>query len=105
MVASAGLQAQQAASIAISVKGHHFLPGEVHAPANRPLTAGSNRRAASTCRSRDSRSRPCVGVEAEARLALLIGRYPGREAFCARPGSITPDTAAIAIESHISPKT
>lgn len=34
---AAGAQAQQAASVAISVKGHHFQPTEVHAPANRPL--------------------------------------------------------------------
>lgn len=33
----AGLHAQQAASIAISVKNHHFQPATVHAPANRPL--------------------------------------------------------------------
>ncbi|HEY2528763.1 MAG TPA: cupredoxin domain-containing protein [Xanthobacteraceae bacterium] len=38
MVAGAGLHAQQAVSVAISVKDHHFQPAEVHAPANRPLT-------------------------------------------------------------------
>ncbi len=38
MVAGAGLHAEQAAAVAISVKGHHFRPAEVHAPANRPLT-------------------------------------------------------------------
>ena len=34
---SASSRAQQAATIAISVKGHHFEPSELHAPANRPL--------------------------------------------------------------------
>jgi hypothetical protein len=29
--------AQQATTIEISVKGHHFQPGEIHAPANRPV--------------------------------------------------------------------
>lgn len=35
--ASVGAQAQQAASVAISVKDHRFQPAEVHAAANRPL--------------------------------------------------------------------
>jgi Cupredoxin-like domain len=30
--------AQQAGAVAITVKGHHFQPAEVHAPANHPLT-------------------------------------------------------------------
>jgi heme/copper-type cytochrome/quinol oxidase subunit 2 len=30
-------QAQQAATLEISVKGHHFQPGEIRAPANRPV--------------------------------------------------------------------
>ena len=29
--------AQQAATVEISVKGHHFQPTEIHAPANRPI--------------------------------------------------------------------
>jgi heme/copper-type cytochrome/quinol oxidase subunit 2 len=29
--------AQQAATVEISVKGHHFQPAEIHAPANRPV--------------------------------------------------------------------
>lgn len=36
-VVGAGLHAQQAASVAISVKGHYFQPAEIQAPANRPL--------------------------------------------------------------------
>ena len=35
---SAGSRAQDAAEVAISVKDHHFQPGQVSAPANRPLT-------------------------------------------------------------------
>ena len=31
------LHDQQNASVAISVKDHHFAPAELHAPANRPL--------------------------------------------------------------------
>lgn len=31
-------QAQQAASISVSVKNHRFQPAEVHAPANVPIT-------------------------------------------------------------------
>jgi hypothetical protein len=35
----AGSRAQEAAAeVAISVKDHHFQPGEIRAPANRPLT-------------------------------------------------------------------
>lgn len=33
-----GASAQQAAAVAIAVKGGRFVPGEIHAPANRPLT-------------------------------------------------------------------
>ena len=29
--------AQQASTLEISVKGHHFQPAEIHAPANRPV--------------------------------------------------------------------
>jgi hypothetical protein len=37
--AGAGSRAQEAAAeVAISVKDHHFQPGEIRAPANRPLT-------------------------------------------------------------------
>ena len=36
--AGAGARAQDAAEVAISVKDHHFQPGEIRAPANRPLT-------------------------------------------------------------------
>lgn len=37
--ATAGtVAAQQAASVAISVKDHRFQPAEIHAPANTPLT-------------------------------------------------------------------
>ena len=39
--ASAGARAraqEAAAEVAISVKDHHFQPGEIRAPANRPLT-------------------------------------------------------------------
>lgn len=32
------VSAQQAASVSIAVKGGRFAPGEIHAPANRPLT-------------------------------------------------------------------
>ncbi len=32
-----GAYAQQSAAVSISVKGHHFEPAEIHAPANRPL--------------------------------------------------------------------
>jgi len=35
--ASAPSRAQQAATVDISVKGHHFQPTEIHAPANRPV--------------------------------------------------------------------
>jgi len=35
---SAGTRAQQATAIGVSVKGHHFQPAEIRAPANRPLT-------------------------------------------------------------------
>ena len=34
--------AQQAATIEISVKGHHFQPAEIHAPANRPVVLRVN---------------------------------------------------------------
>ena len=37
LAAGTGSHAQQAAAIEISVKGHHFQPAEVRAPANRPL--------------------------------------------------------------------
>jgi heme/copper-type cytochrome/quinol oxidase subunit 2 len=33
-----GVWAQQAASVAVTVKDHRFMPSEIHAPANRPLT-------------------------------------------------------------------
>jgi hypothetical protein len=37
--AGTGARAQEAAAeVAISVKDHHFQPGEIRAPANRPLT-------------------------------------------------------------------
>ena len=36
--AGAGARAQDAAEVAISVKDHHFQPGQISAPANRPLT-------------------------------------------------------------------
>ena len=36
--AGTGLRAQETAEVAISVKDHHFQPGEIRAPANRPLT-------------------------------------------------------------------
>jgi Cupredoxin-like domain len=36
--AAPGSRAQDAAAVAITVKDHHFQPGEVRAPANRPLT-------------------------------------------------------------------
>ena len=36
--AGTGSRAQEAAEAAISVKDHHFQPGEIRAPANRPLT-------------------------------------------------------------------
>ena len=37
--AGAGARAQEAAAeVAIAVKDHHFQPGEIRAPANRPLT-------------------------------------------------------------------
>jgi len=37
--AGAGARAQEAAAeVAITVKDHHFQPGEIRAPANRPLT-------------------------------------------------------------------
>lgn len=35
---SAGSRAQQATAVGITVKGHHFQPAEIHAPANKPLT-------------------------------------------------------------------
>jgi len=35
---SAGTRAQQATAIGFSVKGHHFQPAEIRAPANKPLT-------------------------------------------------------------------
>jgi heme/copper-type cytochrome/quinol oxidase subunit 2 len=38
MISAAGSShAQQAATIEISVKGHHFQPAEIHAPANTPV--------------------------------------------------------------------
>ena len=36
--AGTGSRAQDAAEVAISVKDHHFVPGEIRAAANRPLT-------------------------------------------------------------------
>jgi hypothetical protein len=39
IIAGAGARAQDAAAeVAISVKDHHFQPGEIRAAANRPLT-------------------------------------------------------------------
>src|SRR6202140_5921110 len=39
VAAGTGARAQEAAAeVAISVKDHHFQPGEIRAPANRPLT-------------------------------------------------------------------
>ncbi len=35
---ASGLHAQEAAAAAISVKGHHFQPAQIKAPANRPLS-------------------------------------------------------------------
>jgi len=32
------LRAQEGAEVAISIKGQHFQPAEIHAPANKPLT-------------------------------------------------------------------
>ena len=37
LAAITGAHAQQGAAIQISVKGHHFQPAELHAPANQPL--------------------------------------------------------------------
>jgi heme/copper-type cytochrome/quinol oxidase subunit 2 len=99
MVAGAGLHTQQAAFIAISVKGHRFQPGEIHAPANRPLTIKVT--------NLDSMPMEFESVSLRAKRVISPGGsgVVNVQAFCARPGSITPDTAAIAIESHISPKT
>jgi hypothetical protein len=36
-VSTEGLQAQQGAAIAVTMKDHRFQPAEIHAPANRPL--------------------------------------------------------------------
>ena len=33
-----GVSAQQAASVSITVKGGRFVPSEIHAPANRPVS-------------------------------------------------------------------
>jgi len=33
-----GARAEQPALVAVAVKGHHFQPAQLHAPANRPLT-------------------------------------------------------------------
>jgi hypothetical protein len=38
LAAGGAVRAEQAAAVAIAVKGHHFVPAEVRAPANRPLT-------------------------------------------------------------------
>jgi hypothetical protein len=37
LAASAAIRAEERAAVAISVKGHHFQPAEVRAPANKPL--------------------------------------------------------------------
>jgi len=37
VVAATPARAEQSATVSISVKGHHFEPAEIHAPANRPL--------------------------------------------------------------------
>ena len=37
VLAGSGSFAQEAAAVAISVKGHQFQPAEIHAPANKPL--------------------------------------------------------------------
>ena len=36
--AGGGASAQQAAAVSIAIKGGRFVPSEIHAPANRPLT-------------------------------------------------------------------
>lgn len=38
LTAGGHVAAQQASAISISVKGGRFVPSEIHAPANRPLT-------------------------------------------------------------------
>ena len=40
LASATALHAQQA-TVEISVKGHHFQPAEIHAPANRPLAIKS----------------------------------------------------------------
>jgi len=38
LMPSGGVSAQQATAVSISVKGGRFVPSEIHAPANQPLT-------------------------------------------------------------------
>jgi uncharacterized protein (DUF58 family) len=37
LAAGAPARAEQSATVSIAIKGHHFEPAEIHAPANRPL--------------------------------------------------------------------
>jgi Cupredoxin-like domain len=37
LAAGAGSRAQEGAAVGISLKGHHFQPAEIQAPANKPL--------------------------------------------------------------------
>jgi heme/copper-type cytochrome/quinol oxidase subunit 2 len=37
-LAAAPARAQDSAEVAVLVKDHHFQPGQIHAPANRPLS-------------------------------------------------------------------
>jgi uncharacterized protein (DUF58 family) len=37
LAAGASARAEQSAAVSIAIKGHHFEPAEIHAPANRPL--------------------------------------------------------------------
>jgi hypothetical protein len=37
LAAGAPARAEQSAAVSIAIKGHHFEPAEIHAPANRPL--------------------------------------------------------------------
>jgi hypothetical protein len=37
-ISVAGARGEQSALVAVAVKGHHFQPAQLHAPANRPLT-------------------------------------------------------------------
>lgn len=38
LAAASGGRAQDAAEVAVAVKDRHFQPGQIHAPANRPLS-------------------------------------------------------------------